>query len=150
MRASEQYFIYHAGAFSSFSEPRFYSIIPYIISILTSRSPCAFARVRIPTRVSDRDTLISTLYFQFSSRRPSPRVVPPRTLSLVPLSSLLRYLTVPGSPGIYVYWYIVCSGRRYPLVNTTTFYPVIVFLSCAETTLVGASQPPRSPFVTSF
>jgi len=55
--------------FSSFSEPRFYSIIPYIISILTSRSPRAFARVPIPTQVSDRDTLISTKpYIDFRSR----------------------------------------------------------------------------------
>ena len=56
--------------FSSFSEPRFYS---YIISILTTRSPRAFARVPIPTQVSDRDTLISTTTAPLAPVRSKPR-----------------------------------------------------------------------------
>jgi hypothetical protein len=63
MRASEYYIILHLLIirvhFPSFSEPRIYSIM-YISTILTSRSPRAFARVPILTRVNDRDTFIST------------------------------------------------------------------------------------------
>ena len=95
-------------------------------------------------------TFLFGIYFQLSFRRPSPSVVPLRPLFLVSVSSLLRYRIVPVFLGIYVSWYIECSGRRYPPANTSTFYPVFVFLSCAETTLADAYQPPRSPFVTDF
>jgi len=64
MRASEQYIILQLlimrVPFSLFSEPRIYSIILYICSILTSKSPRAFARVPVPTRVNEGDTFIST------------------------------------------------------------------------------------------
>jgi len=65
MRASEQYIILQLlimwVPFSLFSEPRIYSIILYICSILTSKSPRAFARVPVPTRVNEGDTFISTV-----------------------------------------------------------------------------------------
>ena len=58
MRASEHYFI--------FLSPGTFSSIPlnleYISSLLTSRSPRAFARVPIPTRVNERDTFILTVF----------------------------------------------------------------------------------------
>jgi len=80
---------------------------------------------------------------------PNLRVVPLWPLFLVFVLSLLRYLTVPESPGIYVSWYIMCSGHGYyPPANTSTFYSVFMFLSCAETTLEDAYQPLRSPFIT--
>jgi hypothetical protein len=46
--------------FPSFSEPRIYSSILYISSIITSRSPRAFVRIPILTWVNERDTFIST------------------------------------------------------------------------------------------
>jgi len=64
MRALEWYIILQLlimrVPFSLFSEPRIYSIILYICSILTSKSPHAFARVPVPTRVNEGDTFIST------------------------------------------------------------------------------------------
>jgi len=66
------YHSYQTGIFSLFSEPLIYSIILYICSILTNRSPRAFARVPIPTRVNDRDTFISTCSWGVLVRPTSP------------------------------------------------------------------------------
>jgi len=64
MCALEQYIILQLlimqVPFSLFSEPRIYSIILYICSILMSKSPCAFARVPVPTQVNEGDMFIST------------------------------------------------------------------------------------------
>ena len=87
--------------------------------------------------------------------RPDFRRVPMRIIGLSPTRSLsfLRYLpllvVVPSHETIYVSWYVErpfvdCPSSEYHYVLPR----LLVFLSCAETTLEDAYQPLRAAFVT--
>ena len=104
---------------------------------------------RDTTTATKLSVMITFLFGTISNYRPdapSPSVVPLQILSLLSLSSFLRCPIVPGFLGIYVSRYIECSVRRCPPANTPTFYPVFVFLSCAETNLEDAFPATPSSF----